>query len=280
MDYIALENSIVTRLSVLELAGIDVIPLPEADNDVVNPFDRGKITVAYLSSDFDQSITSDVVAQPEKITFQIVVQSRNLRGSVGIYGMIKSVKSILMGWKTTYTDKIHFSKSAYDAHENGIWTYHVNITTENIAIEETDDVNIVLATQITMSNENESFDVVQDYEDGMLSQVVTTYDQSFKKFYKSPVWSNCIFTIPAGFQLMQAAIKSINGNGVSIKLGTTQGTNDILSGVPMDIPANTLVTNGTITTQFSTTEDQTVYLSSSNWNNASISILLICIKGL
>jgi hypothetical protein len=280
VDYTALENSIVTRLSPLSLVGIEVLPLPEADADVVNPFDKGKITVAYLSSDFDQSVTTDCVAQPEKITFQLVVQSRTLRGTTGIYPVLTAIKSLVLGWKTATTDKIQFSKAQYDAHENGVWTYHINVTTENLAIEQPDDVTVVIATQITLENENETIDVVQEFDDGVLSQITTIYDQSFKKFYRSPVAGNCTFTIPAGYQLMQATFKNTTAHPISVLLGTTSGANDILMGSAMDIPASTLITNGTIMIQFSESADQIVYLSSPDWNNASLKVLLTCIKSL
>ena len=86
MNYADLETAIITRLS--SITGLDVVPLPEHDNDWKTPYTGAKVTVAFNSSYFDPSDTSDIVTQPENIAMQLVIWSRKLRGTTGIYQVI------------------------------------------------------------------------------------------------------------------------------------------------------------------------------------------------
>lgn len=280
MDYTALENSIVARLSPLNLAGIETIPLPEHEDALMKPSSGGIVTVAYLSSDFDPSVTTDVVAQPEKITFQIVIQSRKLRGNTGIYNVLKSVKTLLLGWKTITTDKIHFSKAVYDAHENSVWTYHINLTTENLAIEQPDDIPVVIARHITLIDEYYNTIEVTAEMEAELNQGVVTYNGPIKKYWRSPVTSGVelIGVVSKGDQLFQFTARNDSPNDVVMKLGTTLGGNEVLE-VPMTLKAGEINT-ATIEVQYSDDLDTTLYLSSPDWNDASITILITMMEGI
>lgn len=155
MDYSALESAIVARLIAKVPAGVTVMALPEADPSVAYPQGAaGKITVAYQGSEFFDSEDTGVVLQPEKIAFEVVVQSRKLRGTSGIYPVLASVKKALLGWQTPTTAKIQFSRAKFVSHESGVWTYDLTLTTMNVATEEPDDQDLVIATKLTAATTN------------------------------------------------------------------------------------------------------------------------------
>lgn len=278
MNYEELENSIIARLSALELAGIDVIALPETD-DVLKPSSGGKVTVAYLSSEFDSSVTTDIVSQPENITFQIIIQSRKLRGNIGIYNIVKSIQQLLLGWQTVSSGKITYSKVVYDAHENGIWTYHVDLTTVNLALEQPDDVPVVIATQITLVDEYENQIIIPGDMDNP-SPGVVTYNGPFKKYRRTGITEGIELTdiISEGHQLFQFTARNDSDNAVQLKLGTTLGGNEVLE-APMNLNPGEINT-ATIVVQYPATSAMTLFLSSPDWNDASITILVTTMEGL
>jgi len=154
MNYASLESEIVARITSKVASAADVLPLPETGDDMILPSIKARITVAYNGSTYETSETTDVVAQPETITMQIVVQSRKLRGAVGIYTMLSVMKSALLGWKSTTTEKIHFGKAEYVGHENSVWTYALNLTTVALAIEEPDTEDQVISKMLTAATTN------------------------------------------------------------------------------------------------------------------------------
>ena len=160
MNYQSLEANIVSRIQAY-ITGVDIMPLPEVDIDVLLPSVHGKITVAYKGSDYDPSDTYDAVAQPERISFELIVQSRKLRGTTGIYNLLSTIKSALLGWQTPVSEKIQFSKSTYVAHENGVWTYVLTLSTMALSIEEPQDESLVISRKLTAANESHETIVVE-----------------------------------------------------------------------------------------------------------------------
>lgn len=154
MNYETLEGYIVARLAAFLQSNAEIIPLPEMDPDVKLPSIKGKITVAYNGSDYEGSETSDFVVQPEKISFQVIVQSRKLRGNTGVYTLLSGIQTAILGWKTPVTDKIQFGQAKYVAHENGVWVYSLTLSTMSVAIEEPDDEDLVISRKLTAVNES------------------------------------------------------------------------------------------------------------------------------
>ena len=155
MNYETLEAVIVARLQ--GLAGIEVIPLPENDNDFKTPYTDAKVTVAYNSSTFELSEDSFFVSQPEVIIMQLVFWSRRLRGSTGIYQIINAVQSNLQGWEpaagTDKCKKIELGHIKFESHVDDLWTYSQFITTETMKIGQPDPVIEVISTEIKIKDE-------------------------------------------------------------------------------------------------------------------------------
>lgn len=280
MDYQALEQSIVERLSPLSLTGVEVIPLPEKDADLLLPSSAGKITVAYIMSDYDPSMSTDVVGHPEKITFQIVVQSRKLRGANGIYNLLKGVKTLLLGWQTPTTEKIHFEKSGVVEHENSIWTYRLTLTTYNLAIEQPDEVSVVIATHITLVDEHyNTIEITSDMSEE-IEQGSITWNGPYKKYRRSGITEGLTLTdiIPAGFLLSQFSARNDGGNPVTVNLGLTEGGNEVL-GVDMPLPVGQINT-ATIEVQYSDDAATSLYVSFPGGIDTSVTILITMKEGI
>lgn len=151
MTYQSLEAAIVARLT--GLAGIEVIALPENDNDFQTPYTDAKVTVAFNSSSFDGSENTEYVAQVETITIQLVIWSRLLRGAKGIYQVIDTVQRKLQGWTPPDCTKVHLSTVKFESHTDDLWSYSMMITTETLKIGQPDAVTEILSTEIKLKDE-------------------------------------------------------------------------------------------------------------------------------
>lgn len=82
--------------------------------------------------------------------------------------------------------------------------------------------------------------------------------------------------IPANGFVLYALLREVNGDGVSLGIGSMPGETDVL-------PLQSIAGHGTLTVAitafskgwFSATVPQTLYLSSPNWNGAAINALLV-----
>jgi len=88
--------------------------------------------------------------------------------------------------------------------------------------------------------------------------------------------------LPAGAYILYALIRETAGNYVSLNIGSTSGGSDVLGGAPINPSTANVVLNtqGTFAVSwFSATSAQTLYLSSSSWNGASVNVTLVYIVG-
>jgi hypothetical protein len=89
-------------------------------------------------------------------------------------------------------------------------------------------------------------------------------------------------SLPASAYILYALIRETAGNYVSLNIGTTSGGSDVLGGAPINPSTANVLLNaqGTFSTSwFSVTNPQTLYLSSTSWNSASINITLVYLVG-
>lgn len=106
MQYEQLENDIVTRLTPA-IAGVDVLALPDKQSDFSKPFKSGRITVCYKGSKYGKVLSTNRLSQQETPEFEIMIEARLLRGPAGVYAFLERVKSLILGYKLTNTDKVY-----------------------------------------------------------------------------------------------------------------------------------------------------------------------------
>lgn len=105
MQYEQLENDIVTRLTPA-IAGVDVLALPDKQSEFLKPFKSGRITACYKGSKYGKVLSTNRLSQQETTEFEIMIEARLLRGPAGVYAFLERVKSLILGYKLTNTDKV------------------------------------------------------------------------------------------------------------------------------------------------------------------------------
>lgn len=153
MNYEQAEADIVTRLSPLAGLNIEVIPLPENQEQFKRPFEKGKITVAYKGSKWEKPRSTAQIAQEETLHFEIVMQSRTLRGSTGLYAIKQIVNAGLVGFQPIDCDRMYAVESGMtgvaDTLQDGVWTYSAVFACTYLSVEDFEEDLSVLITRIT-----------------------------------------------------------------------------------------------------------------------------------
>lgn len=145
--YQTLEDDIVSRLSPLTEAGVQVEPFPDTDAEYDAPFEKPRISVMYKSSEFDQSIvrglaasfSTDFIAQDEFADISIVVRSRTRRGENGVFDVAQKTKKLLLGFVPTHYGRLHLKNNSFFQHEGGVWTYEMTFVCKGMAIQSDDE---------------------------------------------------------------------------------------------------------------------------------------------
>lgn len=167
MNYEQVETDIVNRLAPFMPFGVDVMKLPETENDLNGkPFRNGRITVCYKGSDFGDGIgqsnplrSTAQTVQQEQLQIEIVVQSRLLRtGNDSGLKLIQLVKRALAGFKPTHCDRMHLIKQLLLPDDKGgsdIYTFVQSFECTSLVVEEFDSTSedIAVITQITVIDE-------------------------------------------------------------------------------------------------------------------------------
>lgn len=160
LSYDLLEDAIVNRLFPLVSTGIEVEPLPESPALSSTPFEKPRITVAYKSSDYDDTVTrglpshltSGQLGQNEYAEIELIIRTRLMRGPRGAHAVKKAIDFLLVGFHVPGWDKLFPKQYTIIPNqqdiEDGIWTYSYTFVTKCILVEaEMEDV-IVLLQQI------------------------------------------------------------------------------------------------------------------------------------
>lgn len=142
MSYIDnIEQSIVDRLFPFESAGFQVVKLPDLTANFSRPFQNGKITVCYHSSDYEDPQSTAQVSQYEKITIAISIECRRLRtkgSQIGIYDSIELVKSKLLGFQPLGHFRMYAKKTTLEKatlNEN-LWHYTSLYCFKHLSVED------------------------------------------------------------------------------------------------------------------------------------------------
>ena len=137
--YSQIEQEVVSWLSPLTTGGgVDVVQLPQLQAEFERPFLKGRITIAYKSSDFGDIKNSHHIVQDEKIQIEVIIQSRLLRGADGLHAMTEAVKRRLLGYSPTDCSKMYLAKNGFTDHNNesALWSYSMIFETTYRLVED------------------------------------------------------------------------------------------------------------------------------------------------
>lgn len=137
--YSQIEQEVVTWLGPLTNGGgVDVVQLPQLQADFDRPFMKGRITVAYKSSDFGDVINTHHIVQDEKIQVELIIQSRKLRDDDGLHAITEAVKRRLVGFAPTDCSKMYIVKNGFTNHDSqsALWQYSMIFETKYRLIED------------------------------------------------------------------------------------------------------------------------------------------------
>lgn len=157
MNYEALEDEIVTRLTPFTTVGIAVTKLPEteAQKQSVIP-GQSRLTVIYAGSEYEGTRSTSQVSQEEKVFIQVLIESTFLRGPKGVYSLTDLVKKALTDFRPQNIKKLQVTKhhtigQPEAVKENNMWQYQVIFQGTNLHVEEYDqgDTWTTLLSKIT-----------------------------------------------------------------------------------------------------------------------------------
>lgn len=123
MDFEALEDEIIEALDDIANDKVEVIPMPESEADFDRDFEDARITVAFNGLKSDDPVTMREIAQDDRQTVGIVIQSRRLRGEFGAYNLYKRIRATLSGFSCTGCEP--FVSRSFDliSDENDLFTW-------------------------------------------------------------------------------------------------------------------------------------------------------------
>jgi hypothetical protein len=140
--YSDIESQIVSRLQPMTNGGgVDVLILPEVEDEFQRPFGAGRVTVAYKSSDFPAIKSTHEIVQDELLHFEVVVQARKLRSPNGVHAMVEAIKKLLVGFRPTDCSKMYLVKNGFTSRdpETAVWTYSMIFETKYLLVEDGQD---------------------------------------------------------------------------------------------------------------------------------------------
>lgn len=140
MDYELLETEIVDRLQALP--STTSIKMPEVEADHEKPFQQSRISVFYAGSKYKENDSAHPlralgqVIQNEIISFELLIQSRKLRGAFGVLPVYKDAKMLLSGFKPSNCEKVYCKSFEFIILEKNVWTYKACFETTTISIQD------------------------------------------------------------------------------------------------------------------------------------------------
>lgn len=101
------EDAIKARLDLADAPQVETRVMPENEAENNRPYEKGLITVAYAGSRFSKTKQIGTQSQEEISLFEVIFQSKKLRGDGGIYKMLQMAKRQLIGYKVFDSKKIY-----------------------------------------------------------------------------------------------------------------------------------------------------------------------------
>ena len=122
MDIKELETAIVNKLkAALTDLLVEVYPDNPSSFRMIHP--KGAVLVHYSGSKFNPSLFEEVIVQERKLTYDLIVLNRSLRGNSGIYETMDKTREALTGFQYDDTTKFYPIDEEFILEENGLWQY-------------------------------------------------------------------------------------------------------------------------------------------------------------
>ena len=148
MIYEQIETAIVARLQLLMPSGVNVVKLPENEEDMQRPFASGRVTIFYKASRYSEPNapnvgimkSTDHIVQNETVVVEVAVQSRFLRSSgKGVYDIWEKLRRGLIGYKPADCNRIYARDFEYSSYQDGIFTYVGNVECNRLSVQEVEE---------------------------------------------------------------------------------------------------------------------------------------------
>jgi len=143
MMYEALEQSLADRLAPFAQAGVNVRVVPETESERKRPLPvtEAQFTVIYSGSEYGDTNSTSSVIQNEEIYISVVIESTFLRGGLGVYNLLFTLKKALIGFKPYGCQKIqavkHHSIGSPEAiKRDNMWEYQAVFKTSTTLVED------------------------------------------------------------------------------------------------------------------------------------------------
>lgn len=117
-----LETAIVNKLKVaLPDLLVEAYPDNPSSFKMIHP--KGAVLIHYSGSKFNPSLFEEVIVQERKLTYDLIVLNRSLRGNSGIYETMDKIREALTGFQYDDTTRFYPIDEEFILEENGLWQY-------------------------------------------------------------------------------------------------------------------------------------------------------------
>jgi len=154
MNYELIEQQICSRLQPFAIVGVDVIVMPELEADRKRPVPtKAQFTVIYSCSEYGNVNSTAQINQNEDLYFTVLIESTFLRGAMGVYSLLNTLRKAIVGFKPTGCLRIqavkHHTIGSPDAQKiDNMWQDQAVFKTSTLLVEDyTEDVT-ALVTRI------------------------------------------------------------------------------------------------------------------------------------
>ncbi len=143
MDIQQTEDDIIERLTAKLTDNIDsdveIIPLPDADTELLPKFGKRRLIVAYNGDEAMPDSNISAVQQDLDTTFAIGFFGKVTRGEKGIYALKRKVENALIGFAPTGCQKLTYNSFKFIENRDKVFNYLLLIKTISVLIEMPDD---------------------------------------------------------------------------------------------------------------------------------------------
>lgn len=157
MNYTGLVDEVVARIQALMPSpDYEVVRMPDAEADFARAVRSGRVHVSVGQTKDDGPTSTAHIRQLETINVDLIIHARFLHApdpqNPGIYEIEELIRKYLVGWMPTHCNRMYKVSFAYSAKHDDRWEYILTLATTTLIVEETDAVNEVNITQITLNS--------------------------------------------------------------------------------------------------------------------------------
>lgn len=143
------EQDIAAKITAgLSDSNVEVEVLPETEDAFARPFSKGRISICYNMSKFGDVTTLSLIRQEDIMEFHIIIQSRKLRSTYGIFDLLNKVKKIIIGYTPSDCGRIYAKSFDFEERFKDVWVYSFKVCCKNMLVEYFDTDSEQLAPEL------------------------------------------------------------------------------------------------------------------------------------